>query len=99
MIAIKRLLEKKNLKNREFFNIGTGKGASVLEVVETFEATSGIKLNFVFKDRRQGDVVSAFADTSKANNVLGWKAELSLKDALASAWKWEKKLNLNEKII
>ena len=92
VVAIKRLLEKKNLKNAEFFNIGTGKGASVLEVVETFEAISRTKLNFVFKDRRQGDVVSAFADTSKANKVLGWKAELNLKDALASAWKWEKKV-------
>ena len=99
VVAIKRLLEKKNLKNREFFNIGTGKGASVLEVVKAFEAVSGIKLNYVFKDRREGDIVSAFADTTKANNVLGWKSELSLKDALASAWKWEKKLNLNDNII
>ena len=71
----------------------------MLEVVEAFEAVSGIKLNYVFKDRRQGDVVSAFADTSKANKVLGWKAELSLQEALASAWKWEKKLNLYENII
>jgi len=97
--AIKRLLEKKNLKNHEFFNIGTGKGASVLEVVKTFEAVSGIKLNYIFKGRRAGDVASYLADTAKANKVLGWKSELSLKDALVSAWKWEKKLNLNEKII
>ena len=93
--AIKRLLEKKNLKNHEFFNIGTGKGSSVLEVIKTFEAISGIKLNYIFKGRRDGDVASYLADTTKANNVLGWKAELSLKDALASAWKWEKKLNLS----
>ena len=91
--------KKKNLKNYEFFNIGTGKGASVLEVVKAFETISGMKLNFDFKDRRQGDVVSAFADISKAKNVLGWKSELSLKDALASAWKWKKKLNLDENII
>ena len=97
--AIKRLLEKKNLKNHEFFNIGTGKGSSVLEVIKTFEAISGIKLNYIFKGRRDGDVASYLADTTKANNILGWKAELSLKEALASAWKWEKKLNLNEKII
>ena len=89
--AIKRLLEKKNLKNHEFFNIGTGKGSSVLEVIKTFEAISGIKLNYIFKGRREGDVASYLADTTKANKVLGWKAELSLKDALASAWKWEKK--------
>jgi len=99
VVAIKRLLEKKNLKNREFFNIGTGKGTSVLEIVKTFEDVSGIKLNYVFKDRREGDIVSAFADTSKANNVLRWKAELSLEDALTSAWNWEKKLHLNDKII
>jgi UDP-glucose 4-epimerase len=97
--AIKRLLGKKNYTNREFFNIGTGKGASVLEVIKAFEAVSGIKLNYVFKDRRDGDVASYLADTTKANKVLGWKSELSLKDALASAWKWEKKLNLNDNII
>lgn len=92
VVAINRLLEKKNLKNCEIFNIGTGKGTSVLEVVKTFEEISGMKLNYVFKDRREGDVVSAFADTSKANRILGWKSELSLKEALVSAWKWEKKI-------
>ena len=97
--AIKRLLEKKNHTNHEFFNIGTGKGVSVLEVVRAFEAVSGINLNYVFKDRRAGDVPSYLADTTKANKVLGWKSELSLKDAIYSAWKWEKKLNINEKII
>ena len=81
VVAINRLLEKKNLKNCEIFNIGTGKGTSVLEVVKTFEEISGMKLNYVFKDRREGDVVSAFADTSKANRILGWKSELSLKVA------------------
>ena len=97
--AIKRLLEKNNVENHEFFNIGTGKGASVLEVVKTFEAISGIKLNYIFKGRRAGDVACYLADTTKANKILGWKSELSLKDAIASAWKWEKKLNLNERII
>lgn len=97
--AIKRLLDKKNHTNHEFFNIGTGKGVSVLEVVKAFEDVSGIKLNYVFKDRRAGDVPSYLANTTKANKVLGWKSELSLKDALVSAWKWEKKLNLNENII
>ena len=92
VVAINRLLEKKNLKNCEIFNIGTGKGTSVLEVVKTFEEISEMKLNYVFKDRREGDVVSAFADTSKANRILGWKSELSLKEALVSAWKWEKKI-------
>ena len=92
VVAIEHLLKKKNRTNQEFFNIGTGKGHSVLEVVKAFEAISGIKLNYVFKERRAGDVVSAFADTTKANNILGWKSELSLNDALASSWKWEKKI-------
>lgn len=91
VFAIKRLLEKKNLVSPEVFNIGTGKGASVMEVIKAFEEVSGVKLNYVFKDRRPGDIVSAYADTNKANNILGWKSELSLKEALASAWKWEKK--------
>jgi UDP-glucose 4-epimerase len=92
VVAVERILEKKNSENYEFYNIGTGKGSSVLEVVETFEAVSGVTLNYSFEDRREGDIVSAFADTSKANNILGWVSELSLKDALASAWKWEKKI-------
>ena len=92
VFAIKRLLEKNNVQSPEVFNIGTGKGVSVLEVVKAFEEVSEIKLNYVFKDRRPGDVVCAFADTNKANNILGWKSELSLKEALASAWKWEKRV-------
>ena len=92
VFAIKRLLEKNNVQSPEVFNIGTGKGVSVLEVVKAFEEVSKIKLNYVFKDRRPGDVVCAFADTNKANNILGWKSELSLKEALASAWKWEKRV-------
>lgn len=92
VFAIKRLLEKNNVQSPEVFNIGTGKGVSVLEVIKAFEEVSGVKLNYVFKDRRPGDVVCAFADTSKANNILGWKSKLSLKEALASAWKWEKRV-------
>lgn len=92
VVAIKRLLEKKNLVSSEVFNIGTGNGASVLEVIKAFEEVSGVKLNYVFKNRRPGDVVSAYADTIKANNILGWKSEFSLKEALASAWEWEKKI-------
>ena len=91
VVAIKRLLEKNNHTNHEIFNLGTGKGSSVLEVINAFEEVSGVKLNYIFKERRPGDVVSAYADINKANNILGWKSELSLKEALASAWKWEKK--------
>ena len=93
VVAMKRLLKEKNTDNYEVYNIGTGKGSSVLEVVKTFEEVSGVKLNYSFVDRRLGDIISAYANTAKANTVLGWKSELTLKDALRSAWEWEKMIN------
>ncbi len=90
--ALKRLIEKKNKNNYEVYNIGTGTGSSVLEVINAFEKVSKQKLNYKIVDRREGDVISAYADTTKANKELGWKAETSLEDALASAWKWEQKI-------
>ena len=92
VIAMKRLLKEKNNENYEVYNIGTGKGSSVLEVVNTFEQVTGITLNYSFAERRAGDIISAYADTAKANTVLGWKSELTLKEALLSAWEWEKKI-------
>ena len=90
--ALKRLISGKNADNYEVFNIGTGKGSSVLEVISAFEAVSNQKLNYKIVERREGDVVAAYADTTKANNVLGWKPKLDLKDALSSAWKWEQRI-------
>lgn len=90
--ALKRLIEKKNTEKVEVFNLGTGKGNSVLEVITAFEKVTGQKLNYKIVDRREGDVTEAYADTSKANDVLGWKAELPLEEALSSAWQWEKKV-------
>ena len=92
VVALKRLLEDRNDENFEVFNLGTGKGSSVLEVIASFERVSGQKLNYKIAARRTGDVVQAYADTSKANRVLGWKAESSLDDAMASAWEWEQKI-------
>jgi UDP-glucose 4-epimerase len=92
VVAIKRLLDKKNIENFEVFNIGTGQGTSVLEIVNAFQEVSSVKLNYSFIERRVGDVVSAYADTTKANTILEWKSELSLKNALYSAWCWEKNL-------
>lgn len=92
--ALKRLINNENEVNYEVFNIGTGKGSSVLEVINTFEDVSGQKLNYKIVGRRSGDVISAYADTSKANKILGWRAKLDLKDALLSAWNWEKSLKL-----
>ncbi|WP_421813624.1 UDP-glucose 4-epimerase GalE [Flagellimonas sp.] len=88
--ALQRLLKGKNESNFEVFNLGTGKGSSVLEVIQSFERVSGEKLNYKIVDRRPGDVIQAYADTKKANEVLGWKAKSSLDDAMKSAWEWEK---------
>ncbi|MCK0160796.1 UDP-glucose 4-epimerase GalE [Allomuricauda sp. F6463D] len=90
--ALQRLLEGKNESNYEVFNLGTGKGSSVLEVIQSFERVSGEKLNYKIVDRRHGDVVQAYADTTKANEVLGWNAKCTLDDAMKSAWEWEKKV-------
>jgi UDP-glucose 4-epimerase len=89
VVALKRLLLNKNKSNFETFNLGTGKGSSVLEVVKSFEKVSGEKLNYKIVGRREGDIISAYADTKKANKELGWKSELNLDDAMRSAWKWE----------
>ncbi len=92
VVALERLLEKRNSAQYEVFNLGTGRGSSVLEVVRAFERTTGENLNYKVVDRRAGDVVAVYADTQKANKILGWKAEKTMEDALQSAWKWEKKL-------
>lgn len=90
--ALKRLIDNKNTDKVEIFNLGTGKGNTVLEVVKAFEKVSGKTLNYKIAGRRDGDITEAYADTKKANDILGWKAELTLEDALASAWKWEQKI-------
>ncbi|WP_133642420.1 UDP-glucose 4-epimerase GalE [Zeaxanthinibacter enoshimensis] len=92
VVALQRLLEDKNDTNYEVFNIGTGTGSSVLEVINSFERVAGKELNYKVVDRRPGDVIRAYADTDKANKVLGWKAQSTLDHAMASAWKWEQKI-------
>ena len=92
VIALQRLLTKKNLDKVETFNLGTGRGSSVLEVIKSFEKVSGQKLPYKIVGRREGDITSAYANTDKANNVLGWKAQSTLDEAMASAWKWEQKI-------
>lgn len=92
VVALQRLLNNKNISNYEVFNLGTGRGSSVLEVVNSFQETTGVKLNYKIVGRRLGDVVAVYADTQKANKELGWKAERSMEEALQSAWKWEKKI-------
>lgn len=92
VVAMHRLVENKNLEKVETFNLGTGTGSSVLEVINAFEKVSGKKLPYKIVGRREGDITSAYANTDKANQVLGWKAELTLEESLASAWKWEQKI-------
>jgi len=92
VVALQRLLNNQNLDKVETFNLGTGTGSSVLEVITTFEKISGQKLPYKIVGRREGDVISAYANTDKANAVLGWKAQYSLEEALSSAWKWEQKM-------
>ena len=92
VIAMQRLLNKKNVAKVETFNLGTGTGSSVLEVINAFEKVSGQKLPYKIVDRREGDITSAYANTDKANYVLGWKAKSTLEEAMASAWKWEQKI-------
>ncbi|UZO81444.1 UDP-glucose 4-epimerase GalE [Aquimarina sp. ERC-38] len=93
VIALQRLLDEKNEQNFEVFNIGTGTGSTVLEVIQSFEKVAGQPLNYKIVDRREGDVIAAYADTQKANNDLGWKAESTLDHAMDSAWQWEQKIN------
>ncbi|ANW96582.1 UDP-glucose 4-epimerase [Wenyingzhuangia fucanilytica] len=89
--ALNRLIEKNNKEAYEFFNVGTGTGSSVLEVINAFESANGVKLNYKIVDRRAGDITAAYADTTIANKELNWKTELSLETALKSAWEWQKK--------
>lgn len=92
VIAMQRLLNKKNLAKVETFNLGTGTGSSVLEVIHAFEKVSGQKLPYKIVEKREGDITSAYANTDKANDILGWKAKSTLEEAMASAWKWEQKI-------
>ena len=88
--AISRMVENRSEARYEIFNIGTGRGVSVLELVHKFEEVNHLKLNYKIAPRRAGDIVAIWADPSRANQVLGWKAERSLDETLASAWAWEK---------
>lgn len=93
VIAIERLLSGTGKKPFEIFNLGTGNGVSVLEIIETFEKVNGIKVPYEIVARRPGDVEQVWADTTFANNELGWKAQATLDETLISAWEWQKKLS------
>jgi len=90
VIAIERLLKNKNKANYEIFNLGTGTGLSVLQIINGFEKATGVKLNYKIVERRAGDIEKIWADTTFANEELGWKAEKELEETLLLAWNWEK---------
>ena len=90
--AMRRVLDQEDSPAIDYFNIGTGDGNSTLEIVNTFERATGVKVNWKFGPRREGDIEKIWGDCTKANKVLGWKAESPLDDVLASAWKWQQKL-------
>ena len=95
-VALKYLINLKESSFYEFYNVGTGKGTTVLELINSFEKVNNLKLNFHIGNRRPGDIIEAYADCSKINKDLGWKSKCKIDEALESAWKWEK--NLNSKV-
>lgn len=92
VVAVKRLSEKLNKKPVEIFNIGTGRGLSVLEIIDIFQKVTGVKLNYKIVGRRAGDIEQVWADSTWANTELGWKAEKTVEETLLSAWHWQEKL-------
>ena len=92
VIAIKRILEQKQKEKVEVFNIGTGRGLSVLELINAFEKATGVKLNYKIVGRRAGDIEKVWANPDYANKELGWKAVESIEDTLRTAWNWQLKL-------
>ena len=92
VVAIDRMIENKSNDKVEIFNLGTGNGVSVLELVKTFEKVTGKKLNYKIVGRRQGDIEKIWADPVKANTILGWKAKENIEDTMLSAWNWQLKL-------
>jgi UDP-glucose 4-epimerase len=96
-LALKYLLEKKNAKSAEVYNLGTGKGVTVLEAIKAFEKISGVRLSYVIGPRRPGDVVAIYANNDLARKQLGWQTAYSLEDMMSTAWKWEQKLKADEK--
>tara|TARA_B100000676_G_scaffold275716_1_gene296073 strand:- start:596 stop:1621 length:1026 start_codon:yes stop_codon:yes gene_type:complete len=92
IVAIENLTQQNSKSNYNIYNIGTGNGTSVLEMIKSFIKVTGLELNYIIGPRRKGDVESAYADNSKAMKELNWKAENSIEDAILSAWNWEKKI-------
>ena len=91
-VALERMLTASMVEPMEVFNLGTGEGSTVLEVIQSFERATGLPLSWSFAPRRDGDVVAAYADTRRATEVLGWTAQKSLDESMADAWRWQQAL-------
>ncbi len=96
VVAVERMINERQKAHYEVFNLGTGNGFTVLEVIKAFESSTGVKLNYKIVDRRAGDIEQVWADTTFANEELGWKAELDIRTMMASAWKWQQYLLENK---
>jgi UDP-glucose 4-epimerase len=94
--ALQFIMEDRNKNNCEIFNLGTGNGVSVLELIDAFEKVTGVKLNYTIKDRRPGDVVEVYANNNKAKNLLGWETKFGLEAMMDTAWQWEKIFTANK---
>jgi UDP-glucose 4-epimerase len=90
--AVERMLKKRSTEQVEVFNLGTGRGLSVLELISLFEKATGVKVPYEIVSRREGDIEQVWADPKKANEVLGWRADTPIEDVLLSAWNWEKRI-------
>ncbi len=97
-LALNYLIHQKNTANCEVFNLGTGNGYTVLEVIATFEKVSGVKLNYQLGPRRSGDVIAIYSNNNKAKNILGWNPVFNLDDMMNTAWEWEMKLKNDQNI-
>ena len=97
-LSLQYLMEEKNTKDLEIFNLGSGNGVTVLEAIKSFEKVSGVKLNYIIAPRRPGDVVAVYADNSLARTKLGWEINFDLDQMMLTAWKWEQKLKTDEEI-
>jgi UDP-glucose 4-epimerase len=96
-LALQFLIDKKSAKKCEVFNLGTGNGVTVLEAIRAFEKVSGVKLNYSIGQRRPGDVIAIYANNDLAKKLLGWEPKFSLEEMMATAWRWEQKLKVDEK--
>ena len=90
--ALNRLINNKQLKKYEYFNVGTGKGHSVLEVIGAFEKANSLKISYEITDRRDGDIEIIYSDTKLSNDLLDWKSEMGIEDMMRSAWEWQKQI-------